>query len=187
MAAVSGLTFSASIAPTTTPANLTASVAVQINGGAWYVSSASLPLDTSVASASYATVTQAFSPTAADWDNLTISGTGASVGGPASADLSGNITGAGLVFIFTDVGSFNVDDFQITGTVVANPGGISVGANTPTSLTLNWTAGAGIQLQSTTSLNPPAVWANVPGTLGQATATITKTPNTKMFFRLISQ
>ena len=107
--------------------------------------------------------------------------------GPASANLSGNITGAGLVFSFTGAGSFNVDDFQITGTVIANPGGISVGANTLTSLTLNWTAGAGIQLQSTTSLNPPAAWANVPGTLGQATATITKTPNTKMFFRLISQ
>jgi hypothetical protein len=186
IAAASGLTFSASIAPTTTPANLTASLAVQINGGAWYVSSASLPLDTSAASATYATVTQAFSPTAANWDNLTISGTGASVGSPASANLGGNITGAGLVFIFTSAGSFNVNDFQITGTVIANPGKLLLSNSTATTLTFNWTAGPNIQLQSTTSLNPPVAWSNVPGTLGQASATVSKTAG-NTFFRLISQ
>ncbi|HWY29594.1 MAG TPA: hypothetical protein VNX46_02495, partial [Candidatus Acidoferrum sp.] len=156
------------------------------NGNAWYVSSASLPLDTSAASATYATVTQAFSPTAANWDNLTISGTGATVGGPASANLSGNITGAGLVFNFTGAGSFNVDDFQITGTVIANPGKLLLSNSTATTLTFNWTAGANIQLQSTTSLNPPVAWSNVPGTLGQASATVSKTAG-NTFFRLISQ
>ena len=186
IAAASGLTFSASIAPNTTPTNLTGSVAVQINGGAWYVSSTPLPLDTSAASANFVTVTQAFSPTAANWNNLTISGTGATVGAPASADLSGNITGAGLVFNFTGAGNFNVDDFQITGSVIANPGSLLLSLNTATTLTFNWSAGANIQLQSTTNLNPPAAWSDVPGTLGQASATVTKSPG-KMFFRLISQ
>jgi hypothetical protein len=180
------LTFSASIAPNTTPANLTGSVAVQINGGAWYVSSTALPVDTSAASATFGTVTQAFSPKAAGWDNLSISGTGATVGAPASADLSGNITGAGLVFNFTGAGSFNVDDFQITGSVIANPGRLLFSLNTATTLTFNWTAGANIQLQSTTNLNPPVAWSNVPGTLGQASATVSKTSG-NMFFRLISQ
>jgi hypothetical protein len=82
-----------------------------------------------------------------------------------------------------------VNDFQVTGnvTVPASLGSIAVGPNTATSLTLNWTAGANVQLQSTTSLSPPVVWSNVPGTLGQSSAVITKTPNTRMFFRLVNQ
>ena len=189
IANTANLTFSASIAPATSPANLTASVAVQINAGAWYVSSTPLPLDTSSASATYLTVTQAFTATASDWDSLTLSGTGATIGNAAGANLSGNITGVGLVFNFTASGSYNVNDFQVTGnvTVPASLGSIAVGPNTATSLTLNWTAGANVQLQSTTSLSPPVVWSNVPGTLGQSSAVITKTPNTRMFFRLVNQ
>ena len=183
---ISSLTFAVDIAPTFRPTNLTASVAVQINGTTWYVAATNLPVDTSVASATYATVSEAFSPTAANWKSLTLSGTGATVGSTAGADLSGNITGAGLVFSFTGAGNFNVDNFQITSTAVVNPGSISVGTSTATTLTLNWTASPNVSLQSTTNLTPPVVWSAVPNTAGQGSATVDKT-SAQMFFRLISQ
>jgi hypothetical protein len=62
-------------------------------------------------------------------------------------------------------------------------GSISVGSFTGNTLTLNWTAGANVGLQSTTNLVPPVVWTDVPNTTGQGSATIT-TANTAMFFRL---
>ena len=187
IAGASDLTFAVDIAPTDLPADVTAYLAVQINGASWYVSTTNLPVDTSSASTAYTTVTQTFSPTAASWDNLTLSGTGATVGSVAGANLGGNITGAGLVFSFTSGGgNFNFDNFQITGTVVANPGSISVGTRTARTFTLNWTAGPNVQLQSATNLTPPVVWSDVPGTIGQSSATISTT-NAQTFFRLISQ
>ena len=188
IANTSDLTFAADIAPSTTPTNLTASLAVQINGTTWYVSATNLPVDTSLASATYTTVSNVFSPTATNWNTLSLTGTNATVGSPAGADLSGNLTGTGLVFGFTGAGNFNVDNFQITGTVTAvvvNPGSIAVGTNTATTLTLNWTANPGVRLQSATNLAPSPVWSDVPGTAGQGTATIAKT-NKQTFFRLVT-
>lgn len=183
----SGLTFAVDIAPSFQPENITASIAVQINGVSWYVSAAALPVDTSSATPTYAPVSQVFSATAADWKNLTLSGAGATIGGTAGADLSGNITGAGIVFnTASPGGNFNFDNFQITGTVIANPGSISLGATTATTLTLNWTASPSVSLQSTTNLAPPVLWSNVPGTAGQGSAVI-NTTGPQMFFRLISQ
>jgi hypothetical protein len=177
IAASSGLTFSASIAPTTQPTNLTASTAVQINGTTWYVSATSLPLDTSVASATYSTVTQAFSPAAANWDNLTISGTGAVVGGPAAANLSGNITGAGLVFNFTGPGSFNVNDFQITGTTTAVVPANTLTANPASAVGTNGT-GATVALDTVVTspgatVNEGTVTFNVTNSSGAQVASVT--------------
>jgi len=187
IASASGLTFAVDIAPTFAPENITASIAVQINGTSWYVSATALPVDTNTATTAYTTVSQVFSPAAANWKNLTLSGTGVTVGSTAGANLSGNITGAGLVFNIAGTGgNFNVDNFQVTGTVIANPGSITLGTRTATTLTLNWTAGAGVSLQSTTNLAPPVVWSNVPGTTGQNSAII-NTTGPQMFFRLISQ
>ena len=62
--------------------------------------------------------------------------------------------------------------------------GITAGARSGNSLTLNWTASANVHLQSATNLAPPVVWTDVPNTTGQGSATITTT-NTHMFFRLI--
>lgn len=187
IAGASGLTFGVDIAPTSLPVNLTASIAVQINGASWYVSATNLPVDTNVATSAYSPVSQMFSPAAANWKNLTLSGTGAVVGSVAGADLSGNITGAGLVFnIAGGGGNFNFDNFQITGTVIPDPGSVTVGTITPTTLTLNWSASPGVSLQSTTNLAPPVVWSNVPGTTGQGSAII-NTTGPQMFFRLISQ
>lgn len=187
IAGASGLTFAVDIAPTYQPQNITASIAVQINGTSWYISSANLPVDTNVATSAYSTVSQAFSPVAANWKNLTLSGTGATIGSVAGANLSGNITGAGLVFnLASGGGNFNVDNFQVTGTVIVNPGSIAIGTITATTLTLNWTASPGVSLQSTTNLAPPVVWSNVSGTAGQSSAIINTTGPQK-FFRLISQ
>ncbi len=187
IAGASGLTFAVDIAPTFAPENITASIAVQINGTSWYVSATALPVDTNMATTAYTTVSEVFSPAAANWKNLTLSGTGATVGSIAGANLSGNITGAGVVFNIAGTGgNFNVDNFQVTGTVIANPGSITLGASTATTLTLNWTASAGVSLQSTTNLVPPVVWSNVPGTAGQGSAII-NTTGPQMFFRLISQ
>ena len=187
IAGASGLTLAVDIAPTFQPENITASIAVQINGTSWYVSTTNLPVDTNTATTAYTTVSQVFSPAAVNWKNLTLSGTGATVGSNAGADLSGNITGAGLVFNIAGTGgNFNVDNFQVTGTVIANPGSVTIGASTATTLTLNWTASPGVSLQSTTNLVPPVVWSNVPGTAGQGSAII-NTTGPQMFFRLISQ
>lgn len=186
IASASDLTFAVDVEPTFQPTNVTVSLAVQINGANWYVSTGVLPVNNSSTATSFTTVTQAFSPTAANWKNLTLTGTGATIGNAATADLSGNITGAGLVSVFTGAGNFNFDNFQITGTIIPNPGNISVASRTATTFTLNWTASPNVQLQSATNLTPPVLWSDVPGTAGQGFATITET-NTQMFFRLIGQ
>jgi hypothetical protein len=187
IAGASALTFGVDIAPTFSPENITASIAVQIDGAAWYVSATSLPVDTNVATTAYTPVSQVFSQAAANWKNLTISGTGATVGSTAGADLSGNITGAGLVFDISGAGgNFNFDNFQVTGTAIANPGSVTIGTITATTLTLNWTPSPNVRLQSATNLAPPTVWADVPGTTGQSSAII-NTTGPQMFFRLIGQ
>ena len=184
IAGASGLTFAVDIAPTFAPTNITAALAVQINGGSWYVSATNLPVDTSVSTGTYTTYSQVFSPAAANWKNLTVTGTGATVGSAAGADLSGNITGAGLVFTHTGSGNFNFDNFQITGSVVHNPGSIAVGPLVGNTLTLNWTASPNVHLQSATNLHPPVVWSDVPNTTNQSSVTVTN--NTPlMFYRLI--
>ena len=133
----SNITFSVDIAPTTTPANVSAAIIVQMNGGSWYVSSTNLPVDTSAETATYSTYTQVFTPIAANWKNLTLTaGSGATVGGTPSNDLSGSITGAGLVFNYVGSGgTFNMDNFLITGTGI---GGITLGAISNATLALSW-------------------------------------------------
>jgi hypothetical protein len=107
----------------------------------------------------------------------------------AGADLSGNITGAGLVFAFTGAGgTFNFKNFQFTGTggtIATDPGRLSIGTVTPTTLTLNWTADPNVRLQSTANL-ASGPWQDVPNTAGQGTYTTT-TAAPQMFYRLIGQ
>jgi hypothetical protein len=52
-----------------------------------------------------------------------------------------------------------------------------------TSVTLNWTAAAGVKLQSSTSLTAPVVWADVAGTTGVGTIT-QPASGTATFYRL---
>ena len=104
--------------------------------------------------------------------------------GASSADLSGTITGAGLVFTYIGTGgTFNFDNFQITGTGI---GGITVGALSGNTIPLSWIGNPAVHLQGATNLNPPVIfWSDVANTAGASTATVTNTAP-KMFFRLVS-
>ena len=70
---------------------------------------ASTDVDTDV----FATYAQHITRTAAEWNALTLSETGATVGDPAGANLAGPLTGAGVVLIHTGAGTFNIDNFEI--------------------------------------------------------------------------
>jgi hypothetical protein len=179
------LTFSVDVAPSLAPTNVTAAIALQMNGGQWYVSSTNLPVDTSFESSLFATYTQTFTPNAANWKYLTlVAGSGATIGSTASADLAGTITGVGLVFSHVGSGgTFDFDNFQITG---AGIGGITVGSVAGNQLTLSWVGNPAVRLQSATNLNPPVSWSDVPNTAGAYSDTVSTT-GPGQFFRLFQQ
>jgi hypothetical protein len=164
LASYPALTFSVDIAPYTNSANVTAFVAVQLNGANWYVAASSLPVPT-VDSQTYATYTLPFNPAAANWKNLTVTpGTGGTIGPTAASNLKGVMTGAGLVFIYVNNGgTLNFDNFQITDIGVV--GGINVGPLTGGNVNLSWVGNPAVKLQSTTSLSVPN-WLDVPNTYG---------------------
>ena len=160
----SSLNLSVDIAPSSSSSNVTAYLAVQLNGTNWYVAVSPLPVPTANDSPAFTTYNTVFNPTAANWKNLTVTGSGGLVGAPAASNLSGVMTGAGLVFVTVGTGgTFNFDNFIITGTGV---GGINVGPLTGGNVNLSWVGNPSVELQSATSLNP-ANWQNVvPSTLG---------------------
>lgn len=178
------LIFSVDIAPANSPTNVSAAIAVQMNGGPWYVSATNLPVDTSIETTTYSSYTQIFTPNAANWKNLTlVAGSGATIGSTASTNLNGTITGAGLVFSHIGSGgTFNFDNFQINGTGI---GGITIGPVSGNTISLSWIGNPAVHLQSATNLNPPVVfWSDVANTTGASTAIVTNTAP-QMFFRLI--
>ncbi len=163
IASYPSLTFSASLAPTFSSSNVTAFIAVQMNGTNWYVSANPLPVPTATDSGTYNTYTLNFNPAAANWKNLTIATSGGLVGSVASSDLSGVMTGAGLVFVtIRSGGNFNFDNFGITGTGL---GGINTGPLTNGQITLTWVGNPAVNLQSSTSLTNTA-WQDVPNSAG---------------------
>ncbi len=87
--------------------------AVETTGGNWYVSSSAIQLIG--AAGSYNTYGLQFSPASLGWDTLAVNGTSASIGAVASADLTGDITGAGLVFVFNGAAptEFDVQSFEL--------------------------------------------------------------------------
>jgi hypothetical protein len=193
----SGLPFP-NIDPAGFPGSLTFSVDLEAGGGAgnvtaywavamtsgnvtnWFVSANAI----TAPGGSFAPATLVFNPTAANWDNLTITPSGAVVGAPAASPLSGVITGAGLVFVITGTGGdYNFDNFAINGTGVGNivAGPLKGGSTT----TLSWVGNPAVQLQSATSLANGGNWANVvPSTLGAYSATVPVTGPQK-FYRLV--
>ncbi len=163
IASYPSMTFSVDIAPTFASANVTAYIAVQMNGTNWYVSASALPVPTTDSSA-FATYTQSFNPAAANWKNLTIATSGGLVGSTASTNLNGIMTGAGLVFVTIGTGgNFNFDNFGITGTGL---GGINTGALTNGNINLSWVGNPSVSLQSSTNLSNNASWQDVPNTSG---------------------
>ncbi|HTY89366.1 MAG TPA: hypothetical protein VMB80_18095 [Candidatus Acidoferrum sp.] len=182
-----GISFSVDLAPASNPGNVAAYFAVQMNGGAWAVSANAIPLP-GTASSTFTTYTQAFNPAAANWNALTLSGTGATIGGTVPGNLVGNITGVGLVTSFTGAATIDFDNLYVnTTTGVSGPGGILVNSVTGNGhyLNLSWIGSANIHMQSTTNL-APAAWVDVPNTVGQSAYTATNTAP-RMFYRLIWQ
>jgi len=178
----SGLTFYADLQPYLTPANVTARFAVQMNGGSWFVSVNTLPVPAAVGP--FAPYSNVFNPAASQWDSLSVSGNGtgssATIGSVIASNLTGNITGAGLVFVHTGSGgTFNFGNFSIA---AANVGHLEVGSISNGTVSLSWPAAFNVRLQSTTNLNGGA-WNSYPGTAGQGSAMMTMN-TTSTFFRL---
>lgn len=96
------------------------------SGGNWYASTTVLP----DADGTWATHSISFDPAAANWNELTVSGDGsgmgATIGAPAAADLSGMITGAGMVFTRTASATTNFDNFTISGQPIPEPATVTV-------------------------------------------------------------
>lgn len=161
-------------------ANVTAYWAVEV-AGSWYVSSSAIPVTGTSFTPPY---TLNFSPAAANWNNLSITPSGAVIGTAAAKPLSGVMTGAGLIFaIVGSGGDFNFDNFQISGTGV----GVIDYAESGNNVTLSWVGNPAVQLQSATTLANGGNWANVvPSTLGKYSATVPATGPQK-FFRLVGQ
>ncbi len=101
LAAYTNLNFSVDIAPNSASStNVTAYLAVQLNGASWYVSASALLGPNAASNSAYSTYPMAFSPAAANWKNLTVTpGTGGTIGSTAAGNLGGVMTGAGLVFV----------------------------------------------------------------------------------------
>lgn len=92
--------------------NLSCWFAVQV-GGSWYVAT-NQPLTTAQHSASptFYLSSITYNPAASNWNTLTISS--GAVGGPAPGNLSGPITGIGVVVALTGGGSWDYNNFLIT-------------------------------------------------------------------------
>ncbi|MFZ0826332.1 MAG: hypothetical protein WAO02_02820 [Verrucomicrobiia bacterium] len=182
LASYPSLNFSVDIAPTFAGSNVTAFVAVQINGTSWYVAANPLPVSNIPDSGTFSTYTMAFNPAAANWKNLTVTGSGGLVGSTAGGNLNGVMTGAGLVFVTVGTGgTFNFDNFLITGTGL---GGINVGPLTGGNLDLSWVGNPVVNLQSSTNLSSSLFWQDVPNTLGLYSLPVPVTGPQK-FFRLV--
>ena len=176
------LNFAVDIAPSFAASNVTAYVVVQLNGTNWYVAASPLPVPTTVDSATYATYSMAFNPAAANWKNITVTGSGGLIGSTASSKLGGVMTGAGLAFVTVGTGgNFNFDNFLITGTGL---GGINVGSPTGGNLNLSWVGNPVVNLQSSTNLSSSIFWQDVPNTLGLYSLTV-PTAGPQKFFRLV--
>ncbi|MGA9777102.1 MAG: hypothetical protein WBS33_02415 [Verrucomicrobiia bacterium] len=183
LAAYPNLSISASIAPNSASStNVAAYVAVQLNGTNWYVSANAL-LGPNVASNSvYSTYTMNFNPAAANWNNLTVTSSGGLIGSAAASNLSGVMTGAGLVFVTVGSGgTFNFDYFQIADLGVV--GGVNVGPLTGGNLNLSWVGNPSVKLQSSTNLNSSLNWQDVPNTYGLYSLPVSVTGSQK-FYRL---
>jgi hypothetical protein len=157
------LSFAVDIAPSFSSSNVTAYLAVQLNGANWYVTASALPVPTSSDSTTFTTYNTPFNAAAANWKNLTVTGSGAIIGAAASSNLHGVMSAAGLVFVYIGTGGdFDFDNFIITGSGL---GGINVGKSSGGTNTLTWVGNPAINLMSTTDLGHPT-WTDVPNTLG---------------------
>ena len=85
--------------------------AVRMGSGQWYVSSSAIQTTTPVTPPN--TFGLQFSTAVSGWNLLTVNRTSASVGGPATTPLSGNITGVGMVFVQTAGSQYTLTNFSV--------------------------------------------------------------------------
>jgi hypothetical protein len=183
LAGYQNMTFSVDIAPSFAATNVTAYLAVQLNGTNWYVAASALPVPTSVDSSTFATYSTVFNPAAVNWKNLTVTSAGGIIGAPVAGNLKGVMTGAGLVFVTVrSGGNFNFANFVITGTGL---GGINVGPPANGSANLTWVGNPAVKLQSNTNLLNSQSWQDVPNSYGLYSLPVSTTGPRK-FFRLTS-
>lgn len=181
LASYASLNFAVDLAPSFSSSNVTAYIAVQLNGTNWYIASSALPVPTASDSSTYATYTAAFNPVAANWNHLTVTSSGGLIGAAATSNLKGVMTGAGLVFVTVGTGgSFDFDNFTITGTGI---GGLNTSPASGGNLNLTWVGNPAVKLQSATSLTGTVNWQDVPGTYGLYSTSVPTTGPQK-FFRL---
>jgi hypothetical protein len=100
--------------------------AVQLNNNNWYVSTNQLPEATASA---FITNSMKFNPAATAWNQLTVSPNGSyyakwnttnpypQIGTNATADLTGFITGVGVVYIHITSGDGQFDNFTVSGAI----------------------------------------------------------------------
>jgi hypothetical protein len=86
--------------------------AVEMAGGQWYVSSSSIQIAAN--RGVYNTYGLQFSPAMLEWNTLTLGASSATIGSPATADLTGDIIGAGVVFVFNGTAAeYDLDNFEL--------------------------------------------------------------------------
>jgi len=124
LATANNLGFNVTLSSTYNPNLATSYFAVQMNWGQWYVSTNAMTFSSTSGTFPF---TQNWTPTASAWNVLTLSGNGSVgntnfpvIGGPAPSNLSGYITGAGLVCVHTGGGTHNFDNFTVLGAIPPN-------------------------------------------------------------------
>jgi len=151
------IAFSVDVDPTSneynSPGNSTAYFAVQMNGGSWYVSTIPIAVIISPTDV-FATYQQQFHSSASLWDNLTFTSTGATIGNPAAADLTGQITGAGVVVVMSYESEWDFENFLITtDSLPVNPP--SIATPPPVSQAVYTGGGASFEVLVSLSGTPP--------------------------------
>lgn len=83
-----------------------------MSAGGWYVHTTPIPVNTETEG--FTTYGQQFVTMAASWNTMTFTSTNAAIGGPVGSDLSGSITGVGLLTTFTGNGGvLSFDNFLV--------------------------------------------------------------------------
>jgi hypothetical protein len=121
LATVANLSFNVDLAGAFNGASVHSFIAVQMNFGNWYVSTSELlPQSTSQ---SFVTHALTFNPSASAWNQLTVSGNGSVnttnpvIGSAATANLTGYITGVGIVCIHDGGSTVNFDNYTVLGAI----------------------------------------------------------------------
>jgi hypothetical protein len=152
-------------------------ICVQMNFGGWFVSTNELPYPPGIA---FVTRTYKFNPAASAWDQLTVSGTGSDtanltpvIGALATNDMTGYITGIGIVIRHTSGSTVQFDNYTV---LAAIPPSLAPVISSPPVSTTNYTgttatfsvsansngvtAGLSYQWQTNTAVGS-STWANI--------------------------